>query len=228
MEEGAKRRLVGAAVMVLLLVIFLPMFLEEEAESPVPDRDMSIPTRPKFDQGYEASVTDGPDEPATSRVSEPQGSDPGTLPQELAPPPIFEAPAAVETESEAAPEPEPPVLVREKPPAPESKAAPERPVAPKQPPAPKPPPAQRDPAVASTLSTWVIQVASVRDPSRAQALQQELRGKGFPAFIEQADVKQNLWHRIRVGPEADRRRIESMAASIKAQTGLEVQIQRYP
>jgi DedD protein len=211
--------------MVLLLVIFLPMFLEEEAESPVPDRDMSVPTRPKFDQGYEASVTDGPDEPATSRVSERPGSDPGdpgTLPQELAPPPIFEAPAAVETESEAAPEPEPPVLVREKPPAPEPKAAPGRPVAP------KPPPAQRDPAVSSTLSTWVIQVASVRDQSRAQALQRELRGKGFPAFIEQADVKQNLWHRIRVGPEADRRRIESMAASIKAQTGLEVQIQRYP
>ena len=223
MEEGAKRRLVGAAVMVLLLVIFLPMFLEEETDSPVTERDLSVPPRPIFDQGYEASVADGAEEPAISGVPEHLDSDPrdtGTGPRELTPPPIFEAPAAVETETEPASE--PPVFVREEPPVAEPT------VAPKPPPEPKAASVQRAPAVPAGLSTWVIQVASVRDQTRAQALQRELRGKGFPAFIEQADVKQNLWHRIRVGPEADRRRIESMAASIKAQTGLSVQIQRYP
>lgn len=227
MEEGAKRRLVGAAVMVLLLVIFLPMLLEEEPQDPVAEGDLSIPPPPKFDRGYEASVSDGPDE---SVVSEEPGHpdsdrrDSRPLPQELAAPPIFEAPSAADSE----PEPEPQVFVREDPPAPEPKPAAERPVAREPQPAPKASPAQRTPAVSSSLSTWVIQVASVRDQSRARALQQDLRDKGFPAFIEQADVKQKLWHRIRVGPEADRRRIESMAASIKAQTGLKVQIQRYP
>jgi DedD protein len=229
MEEGAKRRLVGAAVMVLLLVIFLPMLLEEETQGPVPEGDLSIPPPPKFDRGYEASVSDGPDESVVSGESERPDSDrrdSGPLPQELAAPPIFEAPSAVDGELE--PELEPQVFVREDPPAPEPKPAAKQPVAREPQPAPKAPPAQRTPAVSSSLATWVIQVASVRDQSRARALQQDLRGKGFPAFIEQADVKQKLWHRIRVGPEADRQRIESMAASIKAQTGLKVQIQRYP
>jgi cell division septation protein DedD len=41
-------------------------------------------------------------------------------------------------------------------------------------------------------------------------------------------VRGKLWYRVRVGPEIDRKRIESMAASLVAQTGLKVQIQRYP
>jgi len=223
MEEGAKRRLVGAAVMVLLLVIFLPMLLEEETQSPVPERDLSVPPRPKFDQGYEASIADGTEEPVASEIpeySDTDSRDPAALPQELAPPPIFDAPAAVESEVEPASE--SPDSIREEPPAPEHARAPKPSRAPEAAPVP------RVPAGSEGLSTWIIQVASVRDQTRAQALQRELRDKGFPAFIEQADVKQSLWHRIRVGPEADRRRIESMAASIKAQTGLKVQIQRYP
>ncbi len=231
MEEGAKRRLVGAAVMVLLLVIFLPMLLEEEAISPIADRDLSIPPRPEFDQGYEASVSDGPEESVVSALPEQPVSESGdTRPQELAAPPIFEAPALGESTPPSAREP-PPVLVREEPPAPELQPAPEPAPVPEPPSAPiqKPQKAtQKAPAAVAGISSWIVQVASVRDLNSAMRLQQDLRKKGFPAFVEQADVKQQVWHRIRVGPEADRHRIESMAASITAQTGLKVQIQRYP
>ncbi len=227
MEEGAKRRLVGAAVMVLLLIIFLPMLLEEETKSPITDRDLSIPPRPEFDQGYEASVSDGPDESVLSALPEQPVSESGDRrPQELAPPPIFEAPALGESIPPPAPEP-PPVLVREEPPAPEPQPAPEPAPVPEPPSAPIQKP-QKAPVEVAGISSWVVQVASVRDLNSAMRLQQDLRKKGFPAFVEQADVKQQVWHRIRVGPEADRNRIESIAASITAQTGLKVQIQRYP
>ena len=228
MEEGAKRRLVGAAVMVLLLVVFVPMLLEDDAQGPVPEGKLSIPERPGFDQGYDATLADGPgnDLPLGSDAQESQ-----PLPQELPPPVLFDAPASAPPEAESEPayeqryELEP---SRAEEPPPES----EPPIVRQPAPASKPPPATKpvpEPApIPPGVSAWVIQVASVQDPKRAKSLQGDLQEKGFPAFIEQAEVKQKLWHRIRVGPEADRKRAESIAASIKAQTGLNVQIQRYP
>lgn len=71
-------------------------------------------------------------------------------------------------------------------------------------------------------------MASLQQHERAYSLVQDLRAKGFPAYIEEAEVRQKLWHRVRVGPEVGRKRIESMAASLEKKTGLKVQIQRYP
>jgi DedD protein len=229
MEEGAKRRLVGAAVMVLLLVIFLPMLLEEEDPSPVTERDLSIPPRPDFDQGFDASVADGPDDPDVSEKPERSDSDSRDsrpLPQELPAPALFDAPATAEPAFEPASE-SPPILVGKERPAREQTEPSSKPEV-----VSAPEPTQKADSASeqasASLSSWVVQVASVKDLKRAKSLEQELRGKGFPAFIEQAEVKQALWHRIRVGPEASRQRIESMAASIKEKTGLQGQVQRYP
>ncbi len=260
MEEGAKRRLVGAAVIVVLLVIFLPMLLEEEPSRPLPEREMSIPPRPDFDQGYEASGLENPVEPSVStflEYEEPTQED-APLPRELPPPALFEAPAT--TESKVTPEP-PPVLVEERPPAAKPRPTPKptpapkpRPVskpkpkpkptpAPKPRPKPKPTPAPKaapaakpaparpsTPARASTTSpsAWVIQVASLRERNRAYAMVQRLRAKGFPAYLEEARVKRELWHRVRIGPELERKRIESMAASLQKKMRLKGRIQRYP
>jgi len=147
------------------------------------------------------------------------------------------APAAAEPELppeyEIVPEPEPepesaPALVEKhleekktaSKPAPKSKPAP----APKAGTSRSPVPAQ----ASAKLSSWVIQVASLRDRKRAYSLVQDLRTKGFPAYMEEAEVKQKLWHRVRIGPEAERKQIESMAASLEKKTGMKGQIQRYP
>jgi DedD protein len=243
MEEGAKRRLAGAAVMVVLLVIFLPMLFEEDTQSPVSEREMSIPPRPDFERGFDSSVLDGPAEPAVSAFPEYQepAADDSQMPQELAPPTLFEAPAVPESEIAVEPVAEPEIVIEPES-EPEVVAKPpsalveeKRPLAKPKPaskPAPIPiaPPAKPSvPAQASTnLSSWVIQVASLRDRSRAYALVQDLRAKGFPAYLQEAQVKQKLWHRVRIGPEVERRRIESLAASLKAKTGMSGQIQRYP
>lgn len=298
MEEGAKRRLVGAAVIIVLSVIFLPMLLEEEETSlPVTEEEMSIPPRPQLDsrdrpgeppRPIESTVSGFPgaeedilyvpeayakpeaeppeDSPATVFFDVPVTVEPDLdadgefqeapgLPEEpaVAPatetasaptpvvvPPIEQRPPAARTPSaeRAIEQPPPPKPARQ----PAARKEPPQKVAPQQvakvtpkPPAPKeaPKPAAAAPASAAKGSSrgdysWVIQVAALKEHKRAYSLVQDLRSKGFPAYIEEAEVDQQLWHRVRVGPEIERSRIESMAASLKAKTGMQVEIRRFP
>jgi DedD protein len=218
MEEGAKRRLVGTAVVVLLLVIFVPMLLNEEPSEPLPKEDTQIPPRPAI-------------EPSTRAEMPPSqgGLEAAPTPRELPIPPVSQptasraqspptGPGTKTRSTETAPasattrRPEPATRAPERAAAPTPQARTER----------RPPPAPPG------VSSWVIQVASLTEPQRAKNLERDLRAKGFPAFIQDAQVDHRTFHRVRVGPEADRKRIERMAASIKAKTGLSVQIQRYP
>jgi len=224
MEEGTKRRLIGAAVIVALLVIFLPMLVEEEPPPSVSEREISIPQQPDFDQGYDASVLENPVEPSVStfvEYEEPTQED-LPLPQELPPPALFEAPAT--TEPRATPELPPVLLEEKKPPAAKPKPAPK--ATSTSEPEPVPPSALARPH--ASPSAWVIQVASLRERDRAYEIVQKLRAKGFPAYLEEAYVKQELWHRVRIGPELERKRVESTAASLQRKTGRKGQIQRYP
>ncbi|MGA7981994.1 MAG: SPOR domain-containing protein [Chromatiaceae bacterium] len=212
MEEGAKRRLVGTAVVVLLLVIFVPMLLDEKPPESLPDEDMMLPERPKAEPG-------GGGPPAMMPAQEAPNVAPA--PQELPVPPLAEPP-----ESESTAPPSEPKAV------PAAPYQPERPsVAEKRTPAPAVVKKEEGGSAAPRaggVSSWVIQVASLSEPQRAKTLERDLRGKGFPAFIEEARVDRKTFHRVRVGPEADRKRIEAMAAAIEAKTGLSVQIQHYP
>jgi DedD protein len=232
MEEGSKRRLVGTAVVVMLLVVFLPMLLEEESTNPVPDSDLEIPPRPEI-----ASDAQSDGESADASTTEEDRRP--AMPQ-LPAPDRYEPPA---TTFQALPETLPAARPADAPgPASDSEPAP-LPVAD---PAPAPDPAPAggmsgmsgmvsgstpDPVPASpTLDGpgWVVQVSSLTEQNRARSLEQELRAKGFPAFIERAQVNGKTYHRVRVGPRAERRDIEAMAASLRSKAGYKGQILRYP
>lgn len=64
MEEGSKRRLIGATVVVVLLVIFVPMVLEEDpkppATSPVPDVVPKDQARPEMDAEFRQPAKQSP------------------------------------------------------------------------------------------------------------------------------------------------------------------------
>jgi DedD protein len=213
MEEGAKRRLVGTAVVVLLLVIFVPMLFNEEPAEPLPKEDTTIPPRPAM----------GPNDAAEPPTGQ-GGLGAAPAPRELPIPPVSQ-PSAPPVESRPA---EPEMQTTETAPAAEP---PRRPEPAPRPAAPTPPPTRAErhpPPVPAGVSSWVVQVASLTEAERAKKLERDLRAKGFPAFVQDARVDQRTFHRVRVGPEADRKRIEAIAASIKAKTGLSVQIQRYP
>jgi len=206
--------LIGAAVVVALLVIFLPMFLEEEETlHSVSEREMAIPPRPDFDQGYDASVLNPPVELSVSTFPEyedpmQEGSPP---PQELLPPEFFETPAITKPERVPASD---LVPSEETSPATKPKRAPKAASAPAQP--------SPDP------SAWVIQIASLREYARAEKLVQNLRVKGFPAFIQEAWVKQKRRYRVCIGPELKHKDIKSVAAELRRKTGRKGQIRRYP
>jgi DedD protein len=226
MEEGAKRRLVGAAVIVALMVIFVPMLVEEEeGESPIPDSALEVPPRPAFEP-----------EPTRHPTAELQPdevvAEPPDAPAELQPPPLYIPPETdvgpIAEEDVWTPA---PVMVPDPEPAPE----PETVVTPATPAAPPPvavrpePPAAQParPAAPTGPSSWVVQVAALSEQPRAQALEQQLQDQGFPAFIESVRIDGRLFHRVRIGPEPDKGRAEGLAATLRDQ-GHAAQVHRYP
>jgi DedD protein len=214
MDEGAKRRLVGASVLVALAVIFAPMLLDDK-ETDGLGEPIVIPDEPDFDAAYDTSV-----EPAEQDLTPPlpipepppgAGSDidrgtvdlqpptPAPIPEPAQQPPAVESAAAARA-TQTAP--------RARPPAAQASAVGPKPVPP-------------------GTAAWVIQVASLGSPEAAQTLQNTLRGKGYPAFVEQARVNGKLYYRVRVGPEVDRARADRTAAKLQGETGTKPLVQSY-
>lgn len=62
---------------------------------------------------------------------------------------------------------------------------------------------ERGPGPAGTL--YAIQVASLRDPEKAEQVRDKFRAKGYPAYTQVAVVEgKGRWCRVRLGPYADR------------------------
>ncbi len=67
----------------------------------------------------------------------------------------------------------------------------------------KPPPRRVDPVPASE-KPYTVQVASLKDAKTADAMVEKLRGGGFPAYRERADLgAKGIWHRVRIGSFVD-------------------------
>ncbi|WP_295885489.1 SPOR domain-containing protein [uncultured Thiohalocapsa sp.] len=208
MDEGAKRRLVGAAVVVALMVIFVPMLVEQR-ESDGLGEPIVIPDEPEVETAAE------PGEAGESGESmQPLTADDLTPPLPVPEPPAGAVPQPPVTAAEPEPVPEP---VSEQAQTPRAEPAPTAPAAPA---GPKPVPAG--------TASWVVQVASLGSPEAAKGLQDRLRAKGYTAFVEQATVNGKRYYRVRVGPEVERARADSLAAELRSETGNKPLVQRYP
>jgi cell division septation protein DedD len=81
-------------------------------------------------------------------------------------------------------------------------------------------PAAEKPAApkASAGGAYVVQVAATRDQAEAQRLVDKLKGKGFAATSERADLgAKGIWFRVTTGPYGDQATAESAAAQLKQQ-----------
>ncbi len=208
MDEGAKRRLVGAAVVVALIVIFVPMLLEQS--DPVGlGEPIVIPGEPSIGPSDQLA-DDGDADLATPLTAE-----------DLTPPlPIPEPPPGAVVEAPAT-GPATGIVVE---PAPPESGTPE--LAPAEPEADLVPEGPR-PVPAGTIS-WVVQVASLGSPDAAKGLRDKLRAKGYTAFVEQATVNDKQYYRVRVGPEVERTRADRLAAELQRETSSTPLVQRYP
>jgi DedD protein len=222
MDEAAKRRLVGAAVLVALAVIFVPMLVEQGDDGL--GEPIVIPEAPDMDGAVDgdadtASATSGLDQslPEPDDLLLP-------LPTPAPPPSSSGADPAVAEPRSASPSETTASTVERRSNEPRSSTTrgdPDRgETAARAPAGPKPlPPGTR---------AWVIQVASLGSPEAARGMQDELRKKGYPAFVEQADVGGRRYYRVRVGPETERGRADRLAKQLAADTGGQPLVQRYP
>ncbi len=82
------------------------------------------------------------------------------------------------------------------------------------------------PAEGPSDGGWVVQVASLTEAAGAQRLLKELKAQGYSAFIEQSRVEGKAYHRVRVGPLANRGEADAMVKSLQTKVGYEGQALR--
>ncbi len=189
MDKVLKQRLVGAAILIALAVIFIPMLLED------PDRDegprqltIDLPA-PGEDQREIRRLPLDPDHPA--------GRPPAA---ERERPPVVSPPPTRAEPADRPPLPDPAVDFEPLPdPGPEPQAEPEsapdpEPAPPVVEPEPDPPP------VESGDGAWVVQVASFANQQTARDVAARLESLGHGVQIEEIVRGPTRLHRIRTGP----------------------------
>lgn len=199
MDRALKERIIGAAVLVVFVVLVVPVFLDGPPQS---DEIVSerVPLPGQATEGETRTVVLDRDRdepvPVAAAVTEP---------------------AAEREEPVAKPEPKPePEQRRESQPKTNPEPAPAKPEA--QPPA---------AASASTTGMWAVQLGSFTSQENAERLAADLRKQGFAAFLSQLSTDSGQLHRVRIGPQKDRESAEAMAARL-AKAGHKGQVVPHP
>ncbi len=199
LRKRARRRLVGAIVLVLLVVVFLPMALDNKPRPLSKNVDIQVPALDSAENKFPAAA--------------PPPASPSAVPQEAtteaksadnvsaSPPPATASPTPVpEPEPEPAPAPAPTVPPAE----PEKKAEPAKQVELSKPAPSVKEPRREPPKAATALESegYVIQLGAFSDAANAKQLHQRLRAARMPAYLEPIKTPQGQKTRVRVGPFA--------------------------
>jgi DedD protein len=192
----ARRRLVGALVLLALGVIGFPLLFETQprplpqdtpivvaadalraapaATSPAPARPLPVSPALPADAGVEPVV------PASAPVVAAATPKPASAPP-LPPPPVTKPPVAVVA-------------------SPKPAASP-----------PRPPPAAATPAT----GRWVVQVGAYNDAERLKAARAKLQKLGYASYTQDVDSATGRRTRVRVGPFNTRAEADAVAARVK-------------
>ena len=203
METTLKQRLIGAAVIIALAVIFVPMILDGSGRQESVAINMEVPPEPTFTFDSELpdpkQLDELPPIEIDSQVEElPTGTSEEKASEEK--PATTEETKPVETESkptvaiatEATEEKKPQIV-----------EATENHI-------------KANPA----LSAWAVQVAAFGEKSKALALQEKLIASKISAFTEQSGKAGKVIYRVKVGPELKRESAEKLRDKIEKEHGL--------
>ena len=78
------------------------------------------------------------------------------------------------------------------------------------------------------LSVWIVQLGSFSSEENAQSLNKKLRKAGYPAFVEPLNKNGQTSYRVRVGPEIKRSDAELLLKKLKDNMGMEGILVSYP
>jgi DedD protein len=202
MERALKERIIGAIVLVVVVVLVVPVFLdgppssgdmvservplpgqeEQKTQTVILERDRSEPVPAQASaESTQLAESEAP-------VSKPE-------PQEQAKPEIGRGEVVVDVA--------PPVEASLPTPKPRTEPAAENPAAaPQQ-------------AAESSTGMWAVQLGSFSNQQNAEKLAADLRKQGFAAFLSQLKGSGGMLHRVRIGPQKDRTAAETMATRLK-------------
>lgn len=223
MDPALKQRLIGAAVLVALVVIFVPMLLDRPRAPEPRSLPLQIPQPP--DRRLETRVIEVERDPRR---------DPGPLP---AAPAAREEPVVSER-VEVAPRIDAltgdDTAGRGAPQSPEPPAAPERPssvpAAAPTPPATAsevPAPSAREPAVPERApqGRWMVSFGSFAQRANAERVASELRRQGIEPILDDIERDGRRLTRVRAGPFALRADAERVRLAGRALPGVQPMIQ---
>lgn len=238
MNKRLQQRLIGAAVIIALAVIFLPMLLNGGGNSGPVSVKMKIPPEPSYSFNGAAqpppASTSAPLQPVQVTPAQPiaSQSSPASATQTAPAPSGNASTASAQSTSPPSPkmvEPKvtpPATPVHQAPPTPPAKpsAAPasqsgsvgkKSPSAPA--PASSPTPAQNLATMSGkpVTSAWVVQVSALTVESSAKRLRDRLRKNGFAAYIDRFDDKGKVFYRVRVGPKLTRSGAETQRVKLE-------------
>ena len=200
MDRALKERIIGAAVLVVFVVLVVPVFLDGPPQSgEIVSERVPLPGQAADSETRTVVLERDRDEPVPvpAPVAEPQAQ-----PQQKAGP-------------VSQPEPESqPVSVARAEPEPEPRPA-------------KPAARQAAPENVSSTGMWAVQLGSFGNQENAERLAADLRKQGFAAFLSQLSTDSGQLHRVRIGPQKDRESAEAMAARL-AKAGHRGQVVPHP
>ena len=188
LKRRARRRLIGAIVLVTAIVVVLPMVLDSEPK-PV-GREISVRI-PSPDAGPFAGQIAPPPAPKDGKMAA-RGSE--------------GAPAAAGKASAAAPQQEAP---KESAPATEAKPAQAAPRKAPAKPKPKPKPAK------AAEGQFVVQVIALADADKARQMQEKIAAAGIKSYTEIVKTAKGDVTRVRAGPFATRDAAEKAREQLK-------------
>lgn len=201
MDLSLKQRLLGAAVLIALAVIFVPMFMSgsgPQKSASMETTTLAIPPAPDREfQTRDLSITPAPATPAAAPAADDNRITP--VDTSMAPKPVDATPAP------AAPVSAPAVAT--------AKPEPAKP----EPVAPKPAPVEAvkpQPGVAAN-GRWFVHLGVYSSGKNAADLVASLKKDGFAAYSEATDFQGKSAERVRVGPFADRAAAEAARLRIK-------------
>ena len=199
METTLKQRLIGAAVIIALAVIFVPMILDGSGREQSVALNMEVPPEPTF--SFESDLPDEKqldelpaiDHTDEKTVVDESSDETATATKQITT--IEQAdinPSVVEKQANA--ESKTPAKIVE---ATETHI-------------------KTNPA----LSAWAVQVAAFGEKDKALALQEKLLASNFSAFTEESGNAGKMIYRVKVGPELRREKADKLRDKIEKEHGL--------
>jgi DedD protein len=203
MERRLKERLIGAAVLVMLAVIMIPMILDDSSERDIAITETNIPVRPQDDFNSRIVPLNESDlKPVADKVVVENAVQPLLD--------VVQEPSSKPIEKEV--EIEKAVVAKvEK----QEKTKVEKKV-------------EKPAANHMGVTAWVVQLGSFSSEENAKGLNEKLRKSGYPAFVEPIKRDSGTAFRVRVGPEILRSDAEALQQKLKKSMQIDGIVIRYP